>query len=255
MKLFSSLPWPSLRAAIHFLCLESLRSSLVRFALLAQVPLVLLLCAVAARHAPPIGAPDLWNARLPQIVEQVCGYGGGPPLALGLSLSVFATDRSRGTLAHLSGRGLAACYGLLRLASAAAILCSCLVLTSMGTMIFTIWTRPGASLHGILHVCLHAILLGMTLASFSTALLGPRNRAAGYAWFAFVLAVPEWLFPLTKRFLPAELTSLSRMVHAAADVFTFAGMRALLCLMLLNGFAAVLSHRAGNRFQSARSLA
>jgi hypothetical protein len=258
MQLFSKLSWPALRAATGFLCRESLRSSLVRIALLGQVPLVTLLCVIAARHATPIGAADLWNELLPRIVEQVCGYGGGPPLALVLSLSVFATDRSRGVLAHLCNRGLGEFYGLLRLASTAAILCSCMVLTSLVTMVITSLIRPGASLQGSVHVCLHAVLLGITLASFSTALLGPRNRVTGYAAFALVLAGPEWLFPITKQFLPGELTSLSRMVRAASGTLEIAGIRAFLCLVFLNVLAAFLTHREAIHFQRnlrARSFA
>jgi hypothetical protein len=205
---------------------RGLESLLVRFSLLVSGLIVLGAMSVAALvssgHVPG-EVPTV--ALVPGIAARAVAWGGGILVAFALAQRAFRRDLSDGVVGLLRARGLERAYLSGRVASGLALVglpvVGGTVLVSLTAVLAA--TRTGdawAATRGGAAAIVYSALFTMGLVPLSLAALGARTRGGGYLMLLLFLVLPEMVSPLTRAFVPKEMTSIPHALQGISHAVT-----------------------------------
>ncbi|NOU26449.1 MAG: hypothetical protein HOO96_00970 [Polyangiaceae bacterium] len=214
------------RAVARFFVRQGLGSLLVRISLGLSAVIVLAAMSVAALVSSSHVPGELPTVALvPGVAARAIAWGGGILVAFALAQRAFHRDISDGVVSLLRARGLDPMYLWGRVGAAMALVGAPVV---GGTLLVSVTavlaaTRTGDAwdaVRGGAAALVYSALFTAVLVPLSLAALGGRTRGGGYFFLLLFLVIPEMVSPLTRAFVPEEMTSIPHALQGLSHAMT-----------------------------------
>jgi hypothetical protein len=193
--------------------------------------------AVAGRLSP--------MALVALLATKALAWGPGALVCFTVATRVYERDRAQGRCALIEARGLTADYPWARIfatvvAIATPVSIGTLLMIAISALIALRGSDLASALRGGMPALAYATAFCLVLGPLMVALLAHRPRGSGYLAILSVLVLPELLAPVTRTFVPQDMTSIPAALEGLAQALAPAqgdARRALGCALFLTAIA------------------